>query len=130
MGTTQQLRGLHYVAIMGSTHGGRHGGLSINGGMQQYVHKRRRQGGGGWGCNPLEFYKWPFSGKNTPQVIFRQNHLIFGQALEKIFGQETSGPPVQNWSSTPMSVWFIATLSTPMLVYHSMPETPISPTLN
>ena len=26
-------------------------------------------------------------------VIFGQNHLIFGQALNKIFGQETSAPP-------------------------------------
>ena len=27
------------------------------------------------------------------QVIFGQNHLIFDQAMEKIFGQETSAPP-------------------------------------
>ena len=34
-------------------------------------------------------------------VKFRQNHLIFGQSLDKIFGQETSAPP-PNHKRTPM----------------------------
>ena len=53
---------------------------------------------------PLEFFwgkKEQFSGKKN-QVIFGQNHLIFVQAMEKIFGQETSVPlnetrPVRLW---------------------------------
>ena len=41
--------------------------------------------------SPLEL-KWQnFRAKN--KVIFRQNHLIFGQVLEDVFRQETSGPP-------------------------------------
>ena len=55
-----------------------------------------RGGGGGggaagraWGCSPptncqIAIYK--------NHVIFWQNHLLFGQAMDKIFGQLTSAP--------------------------------------
>ena len=48
--------------------------------------------GGGVQQPPLEgnFSSGHFREK---QVIFVKNHLIFGQALEKIFGQETAAPP-------------------------------------
>ena len=46
------------------------------------------------GCTPGFFFKLPFFGQKKKQVKFAgQNHLIFGQALEKKFGQETSAPP-------------------------------------
>ena len=54
-------------------------------------------GGGGGGARglqppppPIIFQIAIFGPKN--QVIFGQNHLIFGQAMEKIFGQLTSAP--------------------------------------
>ena len=57
--------------------------------------------GGGGGLQP----PWIFSNSHfraKKHVIFGQNHLIFGQAMEKIFGQLTSAPlndtgPVRLW---------------------------------
>ena len=49
------------------------------------------RGGGGGGLQP----PWNFSNSHIRaknQVIFGQNHLIFGQAMEEIFGQLTSAP--------------------------------------
>ena len=45
-------------------------------------------------------------------VIFGQNHFIFRQAMDKIFGQLTSAPPKRNWSRTPSmflmpAVWIV-----------------------
>ena len=39
--------------------------------------------------------------------MFGQTHLIFGQALEEIFGQETSPPPPlqRNWSRDPVGAY-------------------------
>ena len=51
-----------------------------------------RGGGGGAGAAA----PWNFSNSHIRvenQEIFGQNHLIFGQAMEKIFGQLTSAPP-------------------------------------
>ena len=43
-----------------------------------------------------------FLGEN---MTFGQNHLIFGQAMENIFGQETSDPPPPpNETRTPMMI--------------------------
>ena len=53
------------------------------------------RGGGGAGAAA----PWNFSNSHIRvenQVIFGQNHLIFGQAMEKIFGQLTSAPPPLN----------------------------------
>ena len=57
------------------------------------MHRRTRRGGGGGlgGCSP----PWNLSNSHIRaknQVIFGQNHLIFGQAMEEIFGQLTSAP--------------------------------------
>ena len=55
-----------------------------------------KAGAGGGGLQPPKsFQKWEFSGKKPKHVIFVQNHLIFGQTLDKIFVQETSAPPPQ-----------------------------------
>ena len=60
-------------------------------------------GGGGGGCSPPRIFKIGIIGPKTKSwVIFGQNHLIFGQAMEKIFGQLTSAPlyqigPVRLW---------------------------------
>ena len=63
------------------------------------IHRRTRRGGGGL-QPPWNFWNSHFRAKNN--VIFRQNHLIFGQAMKKIFGQLTSAPaPTQKWSRTP-----------------------------
>ena len=55
---------------------------------------RRTRPGGGGGCSPppppWHFQNSHIRAKN--QVIFGQNHWIFGQAMEKIFGQLTSAP--------------------------------------
>ena len=48
-----------------------------------YNHRRTSGGGGGGGCSPPRICQI---------AIFGQNHLIFGQAMEKIFGQLTSAP--------------------------------------
>ena len=67
-----------------------------------------RGGGGGtrWASATLNFSNGHFWAKQ--QVIFAQNHLIFGQALEKIFGHETSE---RSWSHTPVifcyAIWFV-----------------------
>ena len=52
--------------------------------------------------SPIEIQIAIFGQKK--QIIFWQNHLIFGQAMEKIFGQLISAPPPpkRNWSRTPM----------------------------
>ena len=40
------------------------------------------------------------------QKIFGQNHLIFGQAMDKIFGQLTSAPPPPPLNETdPVRLW-------------------------
>ena len=62
-------------------------------------HRRMRWGGGARA--PLEVFKWPFQAR---KVIVGQNHLIFGQALQKIFGQETLAPqtklvPIRLWQT-------------------------------
>ena len=54
-------------------------------------------GGGGGGCSfpmILSFFQVAIFGQQYIQVInnIRRNHLIFGQALQKIFGQQTSAP--------------------------------------
>ena len=50
-------------------------------------------GGGGGGVAAPRILQVAFLGqKKQQQVIFQPNHLIFGQALEKLFGQETSAP--------------------------------------
>ena len=69
-------------------------------------HMRRR---GLWGQQPpLESFKWPFSGKKaSDKVIFGQNHLIFGQALEKILRQESSASPNE---TGPVRLFYIRTL--------------------
>ena len=51
---------------------------------------------------PLEFFKWPFSGKNL--VIFGQKHLIFVQAMEKNIRARDVSPPERNLSHTLMVV--------------------------
>ena len=61
------------------------------------IHRRTRRGGGGGGARglpppPPRIFEMAIFGK-TKKVIFGQKHLIFGQALEKIFGQKTSSPP-------------------------------------
>ena len=71
----------------------------------RFAHRRTRWGAGGGGGGlypPLEFFKRPFSGKKTQHVIFGQNHLIFGQPMEKIFGQLTSAPLNENG---PVRLW-------------------------
>ena len=57
----------------------------------------RGGGGGGWGAAdpppPPGIFQISFSGKkNHTILILGQNHLIFGQAMDKIFGQLTSAP--------------------------------------
>ena len=53
-------------------------------------HRRTAHGAKG-GCSPPRiFSNSHFRAKN--QVIFGQYHLIFVQAMEKIFGQQTSAP--------------------------------------
>ena len=52
------------------------------------------RGGGGGGVQPPIIFQI---------AIFGQNHLIFGQAMDKIFGQLTSAPlnetgPIRLWS--------------------------------
>ena len=49
-------------------------------------------GGGGEGLQPPIIFQIAIFGQKK-QVVFGQNHLIFGQAMAKIFGQETSAPP-------------------------------------
>ena len=58
-----------------------------------------RGGGGGGGCSPPRIFQIAIFGQKK---IFGQNHLIFGQAMDKIFGQLTSAPlnetgPVRPW---------------------------------
>ena len=50
----------------------------------------RGEGGGG-GVTPPNCPNIHFRAKK--RVIFGQNYLIFGQATEKLFEQETSAPP-------------------------------------
>ena len=59
------------------------------------IHRRTRRGGG----TPYNFSNGNFWAKKL--VIFGHNHLIFGQAMENIFGQEISAPE-RNWSRTHM----------------------------
>ena len=62
-----------------------------------YVHQCASigvRGGGGGGCRPPPpppgIFQISFSGKKSHNI--RANHLIFGQAMDKIFGQLTSAP--------------------------------------
>ena len=48
-----------------------------------HIGVRGGGGGGGGGCSSPIFFQ---------VAIFGQNPLVFGQALEKIFGQEISAP--------------------------------------
>ena len=61
----------------------------------QCVHRRTRRGGGGGSRGaatpPYIFFSDGHFGPEN-QVIFGQNHLIFGQVMERIFRQETSAP--------------------------------------
>ena len=64
------------------------------------------RGGGGGGSSPPVICQIAIFGPKK-HVIFGQNHLIFGQAMEKIFGQLKSAPlnetgPVRLWSHEPM----------------------------
>ena len=66
------------------------------------VRGGRGGGGGAGGCSPPRIFKIGIFGQKKNHVIFGQNHLIFGQAMEKIFGQLTSAPlnqigPVRLW---------------------------------
>ena len=56
------------------------------------VPVKRGGGGGGGGCSPPRNFQIAIFGQKN-NVIFGQNHLIFGQAMDKIFGQLTSAPP-------------------------------------
>ena len=50
-------------------------------------------GAGGGGCSPPQnFSNSHFLAKKKNRVIFRQNHLIFAHAMDKIFRQLTSAP--------------------------------------
>ena len=50
------------------------------------------RGGGGGGFSPPRIFE-NFNFRAKIHIIFGQHHLIFGQALDKIFGQETSTSP-------------------------------------
>ena len=72
-------------------------------------HRRTRRGGGGGGAAaaappPPGIVKIAIFGGKKNQVIFGQNHWIFGQAMEKIFGQLTSAPLNETGPVTPMKV--------------------------
>ena len=73
-------------------------------------HDRRTEAGG-LGLQPppppWNFSNGHFRAKKKIHIIFGQNHLIFGQAMDEIFGQLNPSPPPppkQNWSRTPMCV--------------------------
>ena len=70
--------------------------MTHRGGLEKKVahcnHRRTRRGGGGGLPPPSNFSNSHFRAKKKNHVIFGQNHLIFGQAMEKIFGQLTSAP--------------------------------------
>ena len=56
--------------------------------------KHRRIRGGGLGVQPPRIFQIAMFGqKKKNHVIFGQNHLIFLQAMDKIFGQLISAPP-------------------------------------
>ena len=59
------------------------------------------EAGGGGGGATAPYYAC--GQKKHTQVIFGQIHLIFEQALDKIFGQETSAPE-RNLSRKPIHV--------------------------
>ena len=54
------------------------------------IHRHMAHGAEG-GCSPPKIFQLAIFGQKN-QVIFGQNHLIFMQAMEKRFGQETSAP--------------------------------------
>ena len=54
--------------------------------FKQSLRRRKRGGGAGGDAAPLEFFLIAIFGQPPP-------HVIFGQALDKIFSQKTSVPP-------------------------------------
>ena len=72
-------------------------------------HRRTRRGGGGaWGLQPPRIFQIShFRAKK--HVIFGQDHLVFGQALEKIFGQLTSASSPLN-ETGPVCLCLFSTL--------------------
>ena len=76
---------------------------------------QRRTKRGGWGLQPPpppRNVQITIFGQQKNHVIFGKKHLIFGQAMEKIFGQLTSAPlnetgPVRLW------LWRVASAPPP-----------------
>ena len=77
-------------------------------GVETHPHSRTSYGGWGLPPPPPRMYEIAISGKKQ---AFGQNHLIFGQAMKKIFGQGTSPPPPpgRNTSRTPICLVYGST---------------------
>ena len=83
---------------------------------------------------PLEFFQITIFGQQN-LVIFGQNHLTFGQAVDKIFGQLTSAPlnktgTVRLWSCKTIFIklsetWQLRGLSGCYRVYVALPDIPL-----
>ena len=84
-------------------------------------HRRTKQAGRGVVGMQLQLcriFQMAISGKN--HVIVGQNNLMFGQVMEKLFGQETSPPPPPRTKLVPSAhVPFAHTLKRPLSLVKS-----------